>query len=81
MVGLSHGYNHTLLRKELTDDGHSEHLFSVWYFKNEKLLAVDAVNNAKAYVIGTKLIKCGTSINQSKLADKHIELHSENILP
>ena len=64
MVGLSEGYNETVKREE--GNGKS---FSVWYFKDDKLLAVDAVNNAKAYVFGTKFIKDRLQVDKSKLAN------------
>jgi 3-phenylpropionate/trans-cinnamate dioxygenase ferredoxin reductase subunit len=76
MVGLSTGYNKIVVRKE-TD---SEHKFSVWYFKDNQLLSVDAVNNAKAYVIGTKLIKSGDIVDQTKLANNEIELHPSQFI-
>ena len=79
MVGLSAGYNKTVLRKELSDDAKPIHKFSLWYFKNEKLLAVDAINNAKAYVVATKMLKSGATIDQTKLANKAIDLRPENI--
>lgn len=65
MVGLSNGYTETIVRHE---EGEATK-FSVWYFKGDDLLAVDAVNNAKAYVIGTKFIKTLTKVNKAKLAD------------
>lgn len=64
IVGLSDGYNDIVIRKEK-----SENSFSAWYFKDEELIAVDAVNFAKAYVLGTKFIKENIKINKSKLAD------------
>jgi 3-phenylpropionate/trans-cinnamate dioxygenase ferredoxin reductase subunit len=76
MVGLSTGYNKIVVRKE-TD---LEHKFSVWYFKDNQLLSVDAVNNAKAYVIGTKLIKSGDIIDQTKLANNGVELHPSQFI-
>ncbi|WP_010177730.1 NAD(P)/FAD-dependent oxidoreductase [Aquimarina agarilytica] len=69
MVGLSTGYTKALLRKE---EG-TQIKFSIWYFKNDELLAVDAVNNAKAYVLGTKFIKNKTKIDQLKLVDPFSE--------
>lgn len=75
MVGLSHGYNKILVRKE----DQSEYKFSVWYFQDERLLAVDAINHAKAYVIATKLIKSGIQIDQHKLIDGNIDLHPDNL--
>lgn len=69
MVGLSSGYDELLIRNE-----DNERKFSTWYFKAGQLLAVDAVNNAKAYVIGTKLIKERLKVNKAKLMDKSLPL-------
>ncbi|WP_111977216.1 NAD(P)/FAD-dependent oxidoreductase [Algibacillus agarilyticus] len=76
MVGLSTGYTHIVMREEAGDDTK----FSVWYFKDETLLAVDAINNAKAYVIGTKFIKGGDKVCQTKLADSTVEFKPANLL-
>ncbi len=76
MVGLATGYNETLYRDEQTEEGYK---FSIWYFKDETLLAVDAVNNAKAYVIGTKFIKEGKKIDKSKLIST-IDFKPANLL-
>ena len=76
MVGLSDGYDLALVRKENGE----EKCFSIWYFSNDKLLAVDAVNNTRAYVYGTKIIKGGQRIDKSKLVDPAIELKLPNIL-
>lgn len=76
MVGLSNGYNEVLLRKEATENTS----FSVWYFKNEELLAVDAINNGKAYVLGTRFIKAKQKINKSKLVDVSIPMKPTSFL-
>ncbi|MDN5212428.1 FAD-dependent oxidoreductase [Fulvivirgaceae bacterium BMA12] len=76
MVGLSEGYNRILVRKEASEDTK----FSVWYFKDDELLAVDAVNNAKAYVIGTKFIKEGKKVDASKLVDPSTPFKPANLL-
>jgi 3-phenylpropionate/trans-cinnamate dioxygenase ferredoxin reductase component len=70
MVGLSQGYTKVVKRVEEVD-GKS---FSVWYFNEAVLLSVDAVNNAKAYVFGTKFIKEGKLIDQQKLIDPSIPI-------
>jgi len=70
MVGLSQGYNQTIKRVE-TD---RENCQSVWYFKDDELLAVDAVNNAKAYMLGTRFIQNNQKIDKSKLADTSIPI-------
>ncbi|MEM7379823.1 MAG: FAD-dependent oxidoreductase [Bacteroidota bacterium] len=76
MVGLSEGYNECIVREEVGDDIK----FSVWYFEGDKLLAVDAVNNARAYVVGTKLLKEKRIINKLNLQDPSTELKPLNII-
>ena len=72
MVGLSEGYQEAFVRKEL-DAGHK---WSVWYFAQEHLLAVDAINHAKAYMLGTKVLKKGITIDKTKLVDPNTTLKS-----
>ncbi|NIJ45632.1 3-phenylpropionate/trans-cinnamate dioxygenase ferredoxin reductase subunit [Wenyingzhuangia heitensis] len=74
MVGLSQGYNQVLMRKE------EDLKFSIWYFKDETLLAVDAVNNAKAYVVGTKFIKENATIDKEKLVDTSVVFKPAELL-
>lgn len=76
MVGLSTGYNQLIRRDEEGDSIK----FSVWYFKDDQLLAVDAVNNAKAYVLGTKFIKEGVKVDKLKLADPTVEFKPVNLV-
>ncbi|GHB63576.1 NAD(P)/FAD-dependent oxidoreductase [Persicitalea jodogahamensis] len=71
IAGLSQGFDNLVVRKEDREDQ-----FSVWYFKGQELLAVDAVNNAKAYVMGTRLIRDRAIINKEKLADPAVALKS-----
>ncbi|MDO6719381.1 FAD/NAD(P)-binding oxidoreductase [Psychrosphaera sp. 1_MG-2023] len=63
MVGLSEGFTDVVVRKEHTDK------FSLWYFNGSQLLAVDAVNNAKDYVVATKTIKNGLVVDKTTLGD------------
>jgi len=65
IVGLSEGYDNYIVRQEEKEG----HCFSIWYFNGDKLLSVDAVNNAKAYVLGTRFIKTGQLIDKEKLAN------------
>ncbi len=76
MVGLNEGYDEALLRTELEN----ENSFSIWYFNGKTLLAVDAVNNAKAYVIGTKCIKNRLSLDKAKLKNPQIQLKPATII-
>ncbi|GAF02455.1 NAD(P)/FAD-dependent oxidoreductase [Saccharicrinis fermentans] len=76
IVGLSEGYDNLVVRHE---DG-KENAFSVWYFHKEQLLAVDAVNNAKAYMIGAKFIRQKIGVDKNKLGDSRIPLKPTNLL-
>ncbi len=76
MVGLSDGYNNILIREEESEGTK----LSMWYFKDDVLLAVDAINNAKAYVLGTKFIKGNNKVDKLKLADASISLKPLNLL-
>jgi len=76
MVGLSNGHNKVIVRKE---EGR-KNCFSVWYFKDDILLAVDAVNNGKAYVLGTKFIKNKRKVDKAKLSDIAIPFKPANLV-
>lgn len=76
MVGLSDGYDELIIREE---EGEATK-FSAWYFKGDQLLAVDGVNNAKAYVIGTKFIKESVKVDKAKLADPTIEFKPDHLI-
>lgn len=66
IVGLSQGFDRVIKRCEKDQPQQ----FSVWYFQGEKLIAVDAINHTKAYVIGTKLLKSKQQVNLNLLQDE-----------
>ncbi|WP_299625005.1 FAD/NAD(P)-binding oxidoreductase [uncultured Tenacibaculum sp.] len=70
IVGLANGYDNKVIRIE------SDKKFSIWYFKGEELLAVDSINNAKSYVLGTKYIKTKVSIDKVALVNPESDLKS-----
>jgi len=76
IVGLSEGYDNIVIRKEEKE----QPCFSIWYFNGDKLLSVDAINNAKAYVFGTKFIKTNQLIDKIKLADASVEFKPTNFI-
>lgn len=55
IFGLSAGHDHVVLRRE---GG-----MSVWYYRENELLAVDALGDARAYMVGKRLIESGKSPN------------------
>lgn len=76
MVGLSEGYNQLFIRKEKSETTKT----SIWYFKDDTLLAVDAINNPKAFVLGTKFIKDRSKIDKIKLVDSTIPFKPVDLL-
>ncbi len=76
MVGLPFDCNEAIIRNE----EETTYKFSIWYFLNDELLAVDAINNAKAYVLGTKFIKEHLKINKTNLRDSSLKLNLANLI-
>ena len=56
IAGLGTGYDRIVTRQ-----GDGAHGGSVWYFRADRLIAVDALNDARAYMIGKRLIEAGRS--------------------
>lgn len=79
MVGLSIGHTELVVRHEPEVEDSDLTSFSVWYFKGDTLLSVDAVNNTKAYVIGTKAIQAAKSINRDSLINTSEPLSPKTI--
>jgi 3-phenylpropionate/trans-cinnamate dioxygenase ferredoxin reductase subunit len=69
IAGFNLGYDETVLRP-----GAREGSWSVWYFRDGRFLAVDAVNDAKAYVAGKKLLDTGAEPDRAILADLSADL-------
>lgn len=76
MVGLSNGYNEVIERIE----ENVENCRSLWYFKDDELLAVDAVNNGKAYVLGTRFIQGGQKLDKEKIRNTSIPIKPTSFL-
>ena len=55
IAGLNTGYDHIVAR------GGEGDAASYWYYRGETLLAVDAMNDARAYMVGKRLIESGKS--------------------
>jgi 3-phenylpropionate/trans-cinnamate dioxygenase ferredoxin reductase subunit len=69
IAGFNLGYDETLTRP-----GAREGSLSVWYFKEGELIAVDAINDAKAYVTGKKLLDTGRQPVRALLVDPSADL-------
>lgn len=71
IAGFGLGHDETLVRP-----GQREGSASVWYFREGRLIAVDAINDAKAYVTGKKLLEAGKTPDRKILADPQSDLKS-----
>lgn len=63
MAGLNAGYDATVVRPGAGDGQ------SVWYFRAGRLLAVDAMNDPRAYMVGKRLVDAGISPDPARVAD------------
>ena len=48
--------------------------YSVWYYAGAQLLAVDAMNDPRAYMVGKRLIEAGQSADPARVADPAVDL-------
>ena len=67
IVGLSQGYDTVVVRGE--PDSKS---FAAFYLQGNKLLAVDAVNSAREFMLAKKLLARGARLNVAQLRDMNI---------
>lgn len=74
IAGFNAGYDETVLRPGQRPGSHS-----VWYFRQGRFLAVDAINDAKAYVTGKKLLDLGLEPDRAVLSDHNADL--KRLLP
>jgi len=69
IVGLNTGYDKVVKREGAREGGQS-----YWYFKGDQLLAVDAMNDAKTYVMARKILELGKPISAEDAADISVDL-------
>jgi 3-phenylpropionate/trans-cinnamate dioxygenase ferredoxin reductase component len=64
IAGLNQGYDEAIARP-----GKTERSLSVWYYQGDSLLAVDAINDAAAFVAAKKLLERGASVAKAAVRD------------
>ncbi|MHA7970418.1 NAD(P)/FAD-dependent oxidoreductase [Rhizobium sp. CAU 1783] len=69
IAGFNLGYDETILRP-----GGRENSLSIWYYSKGEFIAVDAINDAKAYVTGKKLLELGRNAPRNVIADPGSDL-------
>ncbi len=71
IAGLNIGYDRVVTRP-----GSSDGSASFWYYAGDRLLAVDAMNEPRAYMVGKRLIDAGRSPSPAEVADPETDLKS-----
>lgn len=69
IAGLNTGYDRIITRA-----GEKEGHVSFWYYGGDRLLAVDAMNEPRAYMVGKRLIDSGKTADPARVADPASEL-------
>ena len=69
IAGLNIGYDNIVVRA-----GDKDGSVSHWYFRGDELLAVDAMNDPRNYMIGKRLIEAGKSPAAAAIADPETDM-------
>jgi len=67
IAGLNTGFTDIILRNSGSARSH-------WYYKSTTLLAVDAMNDPRAYMVAKRLIQAGKSADPITVADPQSDL-------
>jgi 3-phenylpropionate/trans-cinnamate dioxygenase ferredoxin reductase component len=68
IAGLNTGYDSIVTR------GPDAEAVSFWYYQGDTLLAVDAMNDPRAYMVGKRLIETGKSPAKAVIGDLSVQL-------
>ncbi|WP_418593253.1 NAD(P)/FAD-dependent oxidoreductase [Ponticoccus sp. (in: a-proteobacteria)] len=68
IAGLNAGYDQIVTRR--AEDGGLSH----WYYAGDRLLAVDAMNDSRAYMVGKRLIEAGRTADKAVVANPSADL-------
>lgn len=69
IAGYNAGYSETLVRPGTRDGS-----LSIWYFRSGDFIAVDSINDARAYVAGKKMLESGITPPKEALIDPAFDL-------
>lgn len=75
IAGLNLGYTDTVTRP-----GKREGSSSIWYYKGERFLAVDALNDPIAFTMGRKILGAGNNIPKAAAADPTVNLKDFTVI-
>ena len=70
IAGLSEGYDDIVIRGDIENS----RSFAAFYFKGERLLAVDAVNSPREFMLARMSLSKGMTLDKTLLADAEVDL-------
>ena len=70
IAGLSQGYDDIVIRGDIE----ASRSFAAFYFKGERLLAVDAVNSPREFMLARMSLSKGMTLDKTLLADAEMDL-------
>ncbi|MGR3617558.1 MAG: NAD(P)/FAD-dependent oxidoreductase [Paracoccaceae bacterium] len=68
IAGLNTGYDNVVTRES------NDRSISFWYYKGDQLVAVDAMNDPRAYMVAKRLIESGKTADKIAVGDPSTEL-------
>jgi len=71
IAGLNRGYDNVIVRPSERKGG-----ISHFYYSGDTLLAVDAMNDPRTYMVGKKMLEAGKNITPEQAGDMNLELKS-----
>ncbi len=71
MAGISAGYDHVVTR-----GNRESQKLSVFYFKANKLLAIDSINRPADHMFGRKILAAGVPVSPQQAADESVDLRT-----
>lgn len=66
IVGLNRGYDAVVSHVSAKGASH-------WYFREDRLISVDALNDGRAYMVGKKLLEAGRVVSRSEVERPNFE--------
>jgi 3-phenylpropionate/trans-cinnamate dioxygenase ferredoxin reductase subunit len=70
IAGLSQGFDQVVIR----GDSESGRSFATFYFREGRLIAVDAVNRPKEFMMSRRALAAGNSADPAQLADESVDI-------
>jgi 3-phenylpropionate/trans-cinnamate dioxygenase ferredoxin reductase component len=74
VAGIAHGHDEIIVRKPAEQDS-GKATQSVWYLRQGRLLAVEALDAAADFMAGKGFIQTSTPLDTTRLADASLPLH------